>query len=271
MKYINIIPKEGEKQMAHDRILALDGPLNFRDIGGYQNDKGQHVKWNKIYRSDSLSSLSDEDQAKLAERRITVDVDLRSRYEQNSAPDKLWPNVRFVDAHIYSENRKQNKGDNKLYRFVHHIPDMGDNWLGQIYQQVLLNSHSQHEFAKIFAELIELPEEDALVYHCSAGKDRTGMTSALILTALGVDDDTISRDYLLTNELYDFALAKQFPDDNEIVSLVSKMNITKGEGPAIHGITETIRQGWGSFDSFFKKELGFSQKDLNRFRKMYLE
>ena len=148
---------------------------------------------------------------------------------------------------------------------------MGDNWLGQIYQQVLLNSHSQHEFAKIFAELIELPEEDALVYHCSAGKDRTGMTSALILTALGVDDDTISRDYLLTNELYDFALAKQFPDDNEIASLVSKMNITKGEGPAIRGITETIRQGWGSFDGFFKKELGFSQKDLNRFRKMYLE
>lgn len=185
--------------MKYDRILALDGPLNFRDIGGYQNDKGQHVKWNKIYRSDSLSSLSKEDQEKLVERRITVDVDLRSKYEQNSAPDKLWSNVRFVDAHIYSENRKQNKGDNKLYRFVHHIPDMGDNWLGQIYQQVLLNSHSQHEFAKIFAELIELPEEDALVYHCSAGKDRTGMTSALILTALGVDDDTISRDYLLTN------------------------------------------------------------------------
>lgn len=257
--------------MKHDRILALDGPLNFRDIGGYQNDKGQHVKWNKIYRSDSLSSLSKEDQEKLVERRITVDVDLRSKYEQNSAPDKLWSNVRFVDAHIYSENRKQNKGDNKLYRFVHHIPDMGDNWLGQIYQQVLLNSHSQHEFAKIFAELIELPEEDALVYHCSAGKDRTGMTSALILTALGVDDDTISRDYLLTNELYDFALAKQFPDDNEIASLVSKMNIAKGEGPAIRGITETIRQGWGSFDGFFKKELGFSQKDLNRFRKMYLE
>ena len=75
--------------MKHDRILALDGPLNFRDIGGYQNDKGQHVKWNKIYRSDSLSSLSKEDQEKLVERRITVDVDLRSKYEQNSAPDKL--------------------------------------------------------------------------------------------------------------------------------------------------------------------------------------
>ncbi|WP_196756396.1 tyrosine-protein phosphatase, partial [Lactobacillus acidophilus] len=50
-----------------------------------------------------------------------------------------------------------------------------------------------------------------------------------------------------------------------------KMNITKGEGPAIRGITETIRAGWGSFDTFFKKELGFSQKDLDRFRNMYLE
>lgn len=257
--------------MEHDRILALDGPLNFRDIGGYKNDKGQHVKWNKIYRSDSLSSLSDKDEQKLADRRITVDIDLRSKYEQNSAPDKLWPGVRYVDAHIYSEDRKQNKGDNKLYRFIHHIPDMGNNFLGQIYQQVLLNTHSQHEFARIFAELIELPEEDALVYHCSAGKDRTGMTSALILTALGVDDDTIAQDYLLTNELYDFAISKQFPDDTQIAKLVSKMNLTKGEGPAIRGITETIRKGWGSFDAFFKKELGFSQRDLDRFRSMYLE
>lgn len=97
------------------------------------------------------------------------------------------------------------------------------------------------------------------------------MTSALILTALGVDDDTIAQDYLLTNELYDFAVSKQYPDENQITKLVSKMNLTKGEGPAIRGITETIRKGWGSFDNFFKRELGFSQKDLDRFRKMYLE
>ena len=108
--------------MEHDRIVALDGPLNFRDIGGYKNNKGQHVKWNKIYRSDSLSSLSKEDEQKLADRRIVVDIDLRSTYEQNAAPDKQWPGVRYVDAHIYSDNPKENKGDNKLFRFIHHIP-----------------------------------------------------------------------------------------------------------------------------------------------------
>ena len=70
--------------MPHNRIVTLDGALNFRDIGGYKNDKGQSVKWNKIYRSDSLSSLSYKDKIKLAKLHVTVDCDLRSSYEKNS-------------------------------------------------------------------------------------------------------------------------------------------------------------------------------------------
>lgn len=257
--------------MPHNRIIALNGALNFRDVGGYQNDKGQHVKWNKIYRSDSLSSLSYKDKIKLVKLHITVDCDLRSSYEKNSAPDDLWPRVKYVDAPIYSDNPRENKSQNKLFRFFHHLPDLKDNFIGRIYQQTLLNTHSQEEFAKVFAELLQLPAKNALVYHCSAGKDRTGMTSALILMALGVSDDTIARDYLLTNELYDFAVSRNLPSNDEISSMIAKMNVTKGEGPAILGITQTIRQGWGNFDSFFRKELGFSQADLNQFRQMYLE
>ena len=255
--------------MAHDRIVALDGPLNFRDLGGYKNKNGQSIKWNKIYRSDSLSSLSFDDKIKLTRMKVTIDCDLRSKYEQLSAPDVLWPNVKYVDAHIYSEDPRENKGDSKLFRFIHHIPDM-DNYIGQIYQRVLLNSHSQDEFSKIFAYLLELPEDEALVFHCSAGKDRTGMTAALILTLLGVDDEVIAQDYLLTNKLYDFAVSKQLPSNDEISKMVAKMNVTKGEGTAIIGITETIRKGWGSPDNFFKKELGFTQKDIEKLRKMYL-
>ncbi|GAA3625707.1 tyrosine-protein phosphatase [Lactobacillus hamsteri] len=257
--------------MTHDRIVALDGPLNFRDVGGYKNNKGQGVKWNKIYRSDSLSSLSVKDKIKLVRRKITVDCDLRSNYEKNSSPDDLWSGVKYVDVPIYSDDPGKDKSTNKLYRFVHHIPDLKDNFIGQIYQRTLLNTHSQEEFSKVFAELLELPADEGLVYHCSAGKDRTGMTSALVLMALGVNDDTIARDYLLTNELYDFAVSRNLPSNDDISAMVAKMNVTKGEGTAILGITETIRKGWGSFDSFFKKELGFSQYDLDQLRKMYLE
>lgn len=126
-------------------------------------------------------------------------------------------------------------------------------------------------FARIFSELLAMPANEALVYHCSAGKDRTGMVSALILMALGVDDDTIARDYLLTNKLYDFAVSRQLPSNDEISQMVAKMNVTKGEGIAIRGITETVRGGWGDFDTFFKKELGFNDADLARLRQMYLE
>ena len=265
-----IFSQEGKK-MEHNRIVTLDDPLNFRDIGGYQNQEGQSVKWNKIYRSDSLSSLSYKDQIKLVKLKITVDCDLRSAYEKHSAPDDLWSGVKYVDAPLYSNDISEDKGTNKMYRFFHHIPDLKDNYIGQIYQRTLLNTHSQEEFAKIFAELLELPEEDGLVYHCSAGKDRTGMTTALILMALGVDDDIIARDYLLTNTLYDFAISRNLPSNDEISKMISKMNVTKGEGTAIRGITETIRAGWGSFDSFFKKELGFSQTDLDQLRQIYLE
>lgn len=257
--------------MKHERIIALDGPLNFRDIGGYKNNKGQQVKWNKIYRSDSLSSLSQEDEIKLAKLRITVDCDLRSEYEKTSAPDRLWPGVRYVDTPLYSNDINDDKASNVFFRFWHHLPDMSDNFIGGIYQRAILNQHSQLEFAKIFSQLLTLDQDDALVYHCSAGKDRTGMTTALILMALGVDDDTIAKDYLLTNSLYSFAMKKDFPDNDKISKMVAKMNVTKGEGTAILGITETIRAGWGSFDQFFKKELGFRQVDLDKFRQMYLE
>ncbi len=257
--------------MPHNRIVALDGPLNFRDVGGYKNDQGQSVKWNKIYRSDSLSSLSYKDKIKLVKLHVTVDCDLRSSYEKNSSPDDLWAGVKYVDVPIYSNNPKENKSDNKLFRFFHHLPDLHDNFIGQIYQQTLLNTHSQEEFAKVFAELLILPEDQALVYHCSAGKDRTGMMSAMILMALGVSDDTIARDYLLTNELYDFAVSRNLPSNDEISAMIAKMNVTQGEGTAILGITQTIRQGWGSFDSFFRKELGFSRSDLKQLRQMYLE
>lgn len=259
--------------MAHNRLIKLDGALNFRDLGGYQNKQGQQVRWNKIYRSDSLSSLSYRDKIKLTKLRITVDCDLRSRYEKNTSPDDLWAGVRYVDTPVYSEEDdrpSENKSESKIFRFLHHLPNLQDNFIGQIYQRTLLNSHSEQEFAKVFAELLVLPSDEALVYHCSAGKDRTGMTTALILMALGVDDDTIARDYLLTNKLYDFAVSRNLPSNDEISKMIAKMNVTKGEGTAILGITETVRRGWGSFASFFKKELGFNQDDLKKFRQMYL-
>lgn len=257
--------------MIHKRLVKLAGATNFRDIGGYQSSNKQIVKWGKIYRSDSLSSLTPKDLIKLRDLNLVVDCDLRSPYEQEMSPDRLWPNVEYVDAHLYPENTDDiTTKKHTLEKLIHHIPKL-DNYLGDIYQQVLLNHHSQKMFALVFEKLLKLQDQQALVFHCSAGKDRTGMTAALILMALGINDDQIAKDYLLTNELYGFSRIANPPSEDEIANMVSQMNITKGEGTAILGITETIRAGWGNFDNFFMKVLGFDKHDLDVFRQMYLE
>ena len=258
--------------MEHNRLITFDGTVNFRDIGGYENNEGKHVKWRKIYRSDSLSSLTERDEEKLEKMNVTVDCDLRTSNEQVMSPDRKWPGVEVLDCHVYAEDSSGNfvNDSHKIYRFLHHIPKV-DSYLGEIYQNVILSPASQKAFARVFAALLTLPENEALVYHCSAGKDRTGMTTALILKGLGIDEHNIARDYLLTNELYTFGLKKQLPSDSEMIKMINRMNVTEGEGMAVKGITQTIDAGYGGFENYFTKEFGFSKQDLKDFRKLYLE
>ena len=258
--------------MSKERLITFDGTVNFRDIGGYQGLGGKKTKWNKIYRSDSLSSLSDNDQVKLAQMKVKIDCDLRSTHEQEIAPDKRWSGVEVLDCHVYAEDASGDlvEKNHPLYKFLHQIPKV-EGYLGQIYQNVLLSKEGQNAFRKVFDQLINLPEDKALVYHCSAGKDRTGMVTALILTGLGVDDETIAQDYLLTNQLYSFGLRKQIPSDSEMIKLVNQMNVTAGEGRAIKGITTTLREGFGGFETYFTKILGFTKDDLEKLRNLYLE
>ncbi|QNQ81230.1 tyrosine-protein phosphatase [Lactobacillus sp. PV034] len=254
------------------RLITFDGTVNFRDIGGYQGASGKKTKWHKIYRADSLSSLSDNDQVRLTEMGVVIDCDLRSTHEQTIAPDKLWEGAKYLDCHVYAENSQGDliEDDHQLDEFLHQIPKV-EGYLGQIYQNVLLSKEGQAAFRQVFVQLLNLAPDKALVYHCSAGKDRTGMVTALILTGLGVDDKTIAQDYLLTNELFPYGLRKQIPSDSDMIKLVNRMNVTAGEGRAIKGITQTLRDGFGGFDIYFTKILGFTQEDLKKLRSLYLE
>lgn len=251
--------------MQHHRLVSLDGPMNFRDLGGYQNSHQQTVKWNKIYRADALDNLSHHDLQKLAALNVTVDCDLRSGYEQAMAPDHITSNIKYLDCHVYPD---QGDRDEEI-KLTHPLPE--SNSLGVIYQHVILNIHSLEMFKRVMQELLHLPSDQALVFHCSAGKDRTGMVSALILSLLGVDEETIIRDYLLTNGLYDFAASRQLPSDNDMGKMVAKMNLTKGDGPVMKAFLDTINAEWGSAEALAKERFGFSDADVKKFRAMYLE
>ena len=250
---------------SHQRLIPFDGTMNFRDLGGYQTTDGHTIKWQKIYRSDSLSNLSAHDLDRFKQLGITVDCDLRSGYEQQMAPDHINDDLKYVDAHIYPD-----EGDvDEEVRPTKPIPEV--NMLAGIYQHVILNLHSQQMFKRVLAELLVLPADQALVFHCSAGKDRTGMTSAIILSLLDVDDETIIRDYLLTNELYDFAGQRQLPSDNEMGALVAQMNLTKGDGPVMRTFLDTVNDVWDSMTMFVHHQLGLSNREIQQLKDKYLD
>ncbi|WP_406828250.1 tyrosine-protein phosphatase [Microbulbifer sp. ARAS458-1] len=181
----------------HTRVLPLEGGRNFRDLGGYKTADGKTVKWGKLYRSGVLTNLTEGDYEFLSNRDIATVVDFRSSEERSSEPTHwqageidhmTWDYQMMADweAEFGKVLRKPDFTRQDL------VALMDKGYVGLVRQQT-------PHYKAMFQKLIE--SDDALLFHCSAGKDRTGIGAALILTALGVDRATIEQDYLLTNEV----------------------------------------------------------------------
>lgn len=256
--------------MKNQRLISLQGANNFRDLGGYQNKEGKVVRWQKIYRADSLAELTNEDLEKLDSLNIVKDFDLRSNYEQSLAPDRKWKKVSQIDAHIYEEGNEDISPEiNQKSKLLTSLPRI-DTYLGSVYQKALLNPVAKMAFRKIFVGLLDLKPDQALVFHCTMGKDRTGMVAALILTGLEIDLETITKDYLLTNQVAQFNLQEQDFPKSDLNKMIEKMNISRADTESLMGITKTLEKSFGGFENYFINELGFTSADLKEFRESYL-
>ena len=255
---------------SNERVIHLQGTRNFRDLGGYENIHGQSVAWGRIFRAANLSLLSAKDEQKLAELKLKNDIDLRSRAEQERTPDKLWSGAKLTANPVYPEYQEHSalfSTGETLWKKMHHIPQPANSFAG-IYQNVILNEHAQHAFARVSEILLN---GEPTVFHCAAGKDRTGMTAALILLALEVPEETIIADYLLTNQLFDFEGSDQNVDESAIEQMVSSMNLQTGEAEVMKTVLDTINIGYGGIEKYWVKALGLKLEQLEKFREMFLE
>jgi protein-tyrosine phosphatase len=266
--YINILLKRGGLFYMNDRLIILDGAVNFRDLGGYVAANGRSVCWQKIYRSDRLDNLTMQDMEILAQKHIVTDCDLRTSYEQSYWQDRLWDGVAHYDCHIYNEedityeNQITTETVNNL---INSLP-VPQGIVGRRYQKILLDKTGQMALKRVFQEILSLDENDALVFHCTAGKDRTGLVAAVILLGLGVKEEDIIADYLLSNELYLFSIKHTLPTDDDLQNIIERMNLNGVDALSIQTIIQTINQGFGGFDNYFLKVLNFSKADLSEFR-----
>ena len=172
------------------RAVKLEGGSNFRDLGGYPAAGGRHVKWGHLYRSADISKLTDADLLALLSRHVALVCDLRGPQEVAQAPDRLPAGARRVALPAGSEKiapRLLLGGGQHVNR---------DSLMRAVYTNT---SFFRAKYQPMFDELLALPGSEALLFHCSAGKDRTGIGAALVLAALGVDRQTILKDHAATD------------------------------------------------------------------------
>ncbi|WP_125764271.1 tyrosine-protein phosphatase [Companilactobacillus hulinensis] len=247
------------------RILNLDGAINLRELGGYKTTDGKQIKYNKLLRSGDISNLTPKSLKYLKNYGLKYVVDFRGDNEQ-----QMWSD-RDTDFYtIYSDPVYPLKGNgDKLASALNNT----SSYLGIIYQSVLLDKYGQHAYQLLFQLLLENNEDDkSLLFHCAAGKDRTGMAAMLILKALGVDDETIARDYLLTNLMYaspeviEGTLNDENGDQN-----INKMNMTKADLESITSVFDAIEHYYGSFENYLTQALNFDKNKLSQLKNIYLE
>ena len=168
--------------------IPMDGPQNFRDLGGFLTREGKAVAWNGLYRSDGLAELSRRDMECFQKLHIRTIVDLRGLSEQAAMPDKVPEGVVYRSCPMMAEDPTE-AGSAGAQSFARSLKT---GYLAMIRE----NTQTVGEAVNAVMEGLE---RGAVVFHCTAGKDRTGVLAAILLLRLGVDEADIIADYQISH------------------------------------------------------------------------
>ena len=241
------------------RHIPLNGASNFRDLGGYAGHEGRPVQWRKIFRSDHLASLNEQDLGQLKSLGIARTFDFRG-VQESEAQSYAWPNIQrhslSIEPTVVQRLQAQHLTGRPLT-----AADALDAM--QTTYRDFVKSDS-HRFAELFEHLLAKPEP--LLFHCTAGKDRTGLAAALILSALGVSEDDIWKDYLLTNQLYKRNSTGATTLSPDVLKIVWEV-----QESFLKASLEVIHQDHGGMQSYLSNTLGLSKAAMHQLRKLYLE
>lgn len=268
---------EGEQLTIATRALPLEGGRNFRDLGGYQTTDGKTVKWGKLYRSGVLAGLTDHDYQFLDELNIKTVVDFRTHSERSSEVTH-W---RASPVKVIQKDYEMDFDMGQIGALLR-LPDLNremmEGMMSKMYPQIV-NDQKQN-YTDMFATLVNT--DDALLFHCTAGKDRTGISGVLILTALGVDQQTAIDDYMASNQYLDpkALMPKNNEEMDPKMAAMIKMfaslpadvvqPLMGVSQPLIEAAISSMEKQHGSVLQYIQQELKVSDQDLIVLRQKYL-
>ncbi len=263
--------------------IELDNLPNTRDLGGMKNKDGKVIKKHKLIRSGQLIKASARDLEILTkEYHLKQIIDFRSMSEKEENPDPTIAGVKYVYNPIMKEITKgitrDKKSDQDTVKMI--ILDMANDlkraeaYMENIYEELINDEYALAQYAK-FLDLVLNNEEGATLWHCTAGKDRAGFATFLVLECLNVSKETIIEDYLLTN-----VYAQN--DINNMINSIKKEYDFPLISEVVHAlfgikreylekVYDTIEKKYGTMQNFLFTKMGMNEEKIAKMQAIYLK
>ena len=240
------------------RSLVLSGASNFRDLGGYTALDGRRVCWRRIFRSDHLAGLTVQDKQVLSGLGLARAIDFRGQTESVALAYEL-PDVHYQALPI--EPTVVQRAKEMAITGRQMTAPMAVRLMQDTYRAFV--SDNARQFAGLFEQL--LAENTPLVFHCTAGKDRTGFAAALVLLALGVSREVVMQDYLLTNSLYRRPASLRSSAPDEVLNVIWRV-----QEDFLQAALQAVDRDHGGVQQYLQRRLGLSTAASQRLSELYL-
>lgn len=277
-RYFLVSNKEQNAVKIAVRLLPLEGGRNFRDLGGYPTRDGRYVKWGQVFRSGTMHSLTDADYDYLGDLNIATVCDYRSTQERRAEPT-TW-RAGATNYLSFPDPTSMAGGDSIA---ALQLPGA----TAETVAAAMAKSYSQiaKQHAAAYGEMFDQLAigKTPLAFNCSAGKDRAGLSAALLLTALGVDEREVVADYALSERYVDYmkeflgeGASEQSGHDDPYAFLRSLPRslvapLMRSDPLYIRTALQDLRDEFGSVMAFIHEELDVSKTELESIRNTLLE
>lgn len=261
-----------EVNVLRERRLPFARVKNFRDLGGYPTCDGRSIRWGVLYRSDALHKLTDTDLRYLSALCLDRIIDFRASYEKEREPDRLPQELsgRLVEIPILDSSTELFQ--NSRQDFVRILKTV-DAAKCMITTNVELGTRFTDEMRQ-FIDHLHSSNGRPTLFHCAAGKDRTGFAAAILLRLLGASQDVVMQDYLLTNQ-YFFA---SYGWSLKVMKLLKGRRFAESvrafmiaEPAYLSAAFAAVDERYGSFECYVRNGLGLLRADVAHLQSLYLE
>lgn len=256
--------------------IGIKHGRNFRELGGYETIDGHKIKYKKLLRTGNLAKLSDNDLSILNNYPVKFDIDFRSVEEKDKEPDRVPETSKYIFNPVFSQDLTESSiSIEDLIMQSDNDGEFGFNNMLASYRDMVVGEDAQAAYQTFFKYLLENNDDGTLLFHCTAGKDRTGMGAFYLLTALGVPREVIIKDYLISNKttkkFFDQTTAsaqEAGASSSTIKSIQALMSVNE------HYLNEAIKimdDDFGGAEAYLKNILNIGKEEITELKNIYLD